>query len=131
MIPITVSGVDRVARMLTILFVEDDSAVRELVMQMLHRHGFAVLTAADAYDAIRILSEHHVDVLFADIIMPGMDGVQLAKQARLIRPGIKVLFETGYAQLATTRLAVSYGQVLYKPLRETQIIEAIELLIAA
>jgi DNA-binding NtrC family response regulator len=131
MIPITVSGVDRVARMLTILFVEDDSAVRELVMQMLHRHGFAVLTAADAYDAIRILSERHVDILFADIIMPGMDGVQLAKQARLIRPGIKVLFETGYAQLATTRLAVNYGQVLYKPLRETQIIEAIELLIAA
>jgi ActR/RegA family two-component response regulator len=55
----------------------------------------------------------------------------LAKQARLIRPGIKVLFETGYAQLATTRQAISYGQVLYKPLRETQIIEAIELLIAA
>lgn len=117
--------------MLTVLFVEDDSAVREVVMQMLYRHGFAVLTAADAYDAIRIVSERHVDVLFADIIMPGMDGVQLAKQARLIRPGIRVLFETGYAQLATTRDASRYGQVLYKPLRETEIIEAIELLIAA
>ena len=93
--------------MLTILFVEDDSAVRDIIMQMLYQRGFAVLTAADAYDAIRILSERQVDVLFTDIMMPGMDGVELAKQARLIQPGIKVLFETGYAQLATTRRAVS------------------------
>jgi|SRR6185437_2659438 len=112
--------------MITILFVEDDSAVRDVVMQMLYRRGFAVLTAADAYDAIRILNDRHVDVLFTDIIMPGMDGVQLAKQAKLMRPGIKVLFETGYAQLATTRLANSYGKVLYKPLREGEIVAAIQ-----
>src|SRR5690348_13131806 len=116
--------------MLTILFVEDDSAVRDVVMQLLYQHGFAVLTAADAYDAMRIVRERHVDVLFTDIIMPGMDGVQLAKQARSIRPGIRVLFETGYAQLATTRLAVSYGQVLYKPLREAEIVAAIQSLAA-
>ena len=116
--------------MLTILFVEDDRAVRDIIMQMLYKRGFAVLTAADAYDAIRILSERQVDVLFTDIMMPGMDGVELAKQARLIRPGIKVLFETGYAQLATTRRAVSYGQVLYKPLREAEIVAAIQALAA-
>jgi|SRR5689334_20837940 len=116
--------------MLTILFVEDDSAVRDVVVQMLHQRGFAVLTAADAYDAIRILRGRHVDVLFTDIIMPGMDGVQLAKQAKSIRPGIKVLFETGYAQLATTRQAISYGQVLYKPLREVEMVAAIQALAA-
>ena len=92
--------------MLTILFVEDDRAVRDVVMQMLYQRGFAVLTAADAYDAIRILRERHVDVLFTDIILPGgMDGVQLAKPARLIRPGIKVLFQTGYAHTTTAREA--------------------------
>jgi two-component system cell cycle response regulator CpdR len=116
--------------MLTILFVEDDSAVRDVVMQVLHQRGFAVLTAADAYEAIRVLSRGQVDVLFTDIIMPGMDGVELAKQARSIRPGIKVLFETGYAQLATTRQAISHGPVLYKPLREAEIVAAIQALAA-
>lgn len=117
--------------MFTVLFVEDDTAVRDVVMQALYAKGFAVLVAADAYDAIRILSERHVDVLFTDIIMPGMDGVQLAKQARAMRPGIKVLFATGYAQKAFERQAIHVGRVLYKPLRANEIIRELELLLAA
>jgi len=68
--------------MLTILFVEDDSAVCEVVMQMLYQRGFAILTAGDAYDAIRILSERHVDVLFTDIIMPDMGEAAAGVPAR-------------------------------------------------
>jgi two-component system cell cycle response regulator CpdR len=98
---------------------------------MLSEKGFGVLTAGDAYDAIRILAERPVDLLFADIILPGMDGVQLAKQARQMRPGIKVLFTTGYAQKAFERGAVRQGNVLFKPVRERELAREVELLLAA
>lgn len=116
---------------LSILIVEDDIAVRDVLIRVLSEKGFGVLTASNGYEATRILAERHVDVLFTDIMLPGMDGVQLAKQAKLMRPGLKVLFETGYAQLATTRDAIRHGRVLYKPLRQAEIIQAVETLIAA
>jgi two-component system cell cycle response regulator CpdR len=119
-----------VAPFLSILVVEDDTAVRDVLVRVLSENGFGVLTAGDGYDAVRILAERHVDVLFTDIILPGMDGVQLVKQAKLMRPGLKVLFETGYANLATTRDAIRYGRVLYKPLRPVEIIQAIDALAA-
>ena len=115
----------------TILVVEDDTAVRDVLIQILSEKGLGVLTAGDAYEAIRILADRHVDVLFTDIIMPSMDGVELAKQAKLMRPGIKVLFATGYAQKAVERDAVRVGRVLYKPLRQVEVIRAVESLLAA
>jgi CheY-like chemotaxis protein len=121
-----------VAEFITILLVEDDSAVRDVVVRVLAEKGFGVLTANDAYEAIRILAERHVDVLFADIVLPGgMDGVQLAKQARLMRPAIRVLFQTGYVQRATEREAFRIGRVLFKPLRQPDIVRALEQVLAA
>ena len=117
--------------LLSILFVEDDTAVRELVMRILSEKGFGVLTANTAHDALNILRERPVDLLFTDIIMPGMDGVALAKEGRRLRPGLKVLFATGYARLATTRDATRYGRVLYKPLREAELVQAVEQVLAA
>lgn len=119
------------APLISILIVEDDTAVRDLLVRILSEKGLGVLTARDGYEAVRILAERHVDVLFTDIILPGMDGVQLAKQAKLMRPGIKVLFETGYAQVATTRDAIRHGRVLYKPLRQAEVIREVEALLAA
>lgn len=120
------------ARFFTILLVEDDSAVRDVLIRILSEKGFGVLTAGDAHEAVRILGDRHVDVLFADLVLPGrMDGVQLAKQARLMRPGIRVLFQTGYAQRATEREAFRLGRVLFKPLRQPEVIQAIETLLAA
>ena len=119
------------ARFLTILVVEDDSAVRDLVMRMLSEKGFGVLTANDGYEALRILAAHHVDLLFADIVMPGIDGVQLARQAKQMRPEIKVLFATGYAQKVTERGAMHVGRVLYKPLRQAELVREVEALLAA
>jgi CheY-like chemotaxis protein len=121
------SGVYRdVGQALTILFVEDESELRSLVTGMLSARGFRVFAAADGYDAVRILAQHHVDLLFTDVVMPGMDGVQLASQARTMRPGIKVLFATGYVQRATERGAMRLGRLLYKPLRQTEVIREVE-----
>jgi CheY-like chemotaxis protein len=110
----------------TILFVEDETDLRALVADMLSANGFRVFAAADSYDAVRMLAEHHVDLLFTDIVMPGMDGVQLASQAKLMRPAIKVLFATGYVQKATERGAMRLGSLLYKPLRQAEIIRRVE-----
>lgn len=68
-------------RKFTVLFVEDDTAVRELVVALLREHGFNVLTASDGYEAIRLLVEHAVDLVFTDIVMPGLTGFELAQQA--------------------------------------------------
>ena len=115
----------------TILFVEDESDLRSLVTGMLSAKGFRVFAASDGYDAIRILAQHHVDLLFTDIVMPGMDGVQLASQAKAMRPGIKVLFATGYAQRATERGAIRLGTLVYKPLRQAEVIREVEALLGA
>lgn len=119
------------AKLLTILVVEDESDVRDLVMRLLSEKGFGVLTAKDGYDALRILAEHRVDLLFADIVMPGIDGVQLARQAKLMQPGLKVLFATGYAQKATERQAMHVGRVLFKPVRQAELVREVESLLAA
>jgi two-component system, cell cycle response regulator CpdR len=121
--------------MFSVLFVEDDPAIRDVVTHGLYMRGFAargfeVLAAGDAYDAIRTLSERHVDVLFTDVVMPGMDGVELAKQAKLIRPGIKVLFATGYPLKAFERRAIQQGRILYKPFRQIEIVQELEQLVA-
>ena len=122
-------------RLFTILVVEDESAARNLVMRMLSDKGFGVLTANDGNQVLRILSERPVDLLFADIGPPGIGGVQLAKEAKIIQPGLKVLFATGYAQRATERAteraAMHVGRVLFKPLREAAVMREVEALLAA
>jgi CheY-like chemotaxis protein len=90
----------------TILFVEDETPVRDLVIRILSEKGFRVFAASDAHEALRLLAAHPIDLLFTDVVMPGMDGVQLARQAKRLRPTIKVLFTTGYAQRAAERQAM-------------------------
>ncbi len=116
---------------ITILFVEDETPVRNVVIRMLTEKGFRVFAAADAYEAVRILAAHHIDLLFTDIVMPGMDGVQLARQAKVMNPAIKVLFATGYAQRAAERQAMRLGRILFKPLREAELIREVETLLGS
>ncbi|MEX1205293.1 MAG: PAS domain S-box protein [Dongiaceae bacterium] len=86
----------------TVLVVEDDTAVRELVVSQLAGLGYAVLQAPDGPAAEAVLEGGAaVDLLFTDIVMPGgMTGRQLADRARRRRPGLKVLFTSGYAENA-------------------------------
>ena len=104
-------------RFLSILFVEDDSAVRDVVMRVLSERGLGVFTAGDGYDAIRVLNDHHVDVLFTDIIMPGMDGGQLAKRAKLTRPASRYLYDGLRAVGDDARCRPSRARSLQAPAR--------------
>ncbi len=113
----------------TILFVEDDTPVRESTAQLLVARGFRLLVADSAFEALRLIAEQHVDVLFTDIVMYGMNGIELAKKARLHQPDIKVMFMTGYYSRATE--AMQLGKLLFKPVRIAQLEAELTELLAA
>jgi hypothetical protein len=83
----------------TILIVEDDTSVREMVARGLREHGYAVLTADRAESALRLLegADPPVDLLLTDAVLRGASGRSLASQATALRPRLPVLFMTGYA----------------------------------
>jgi CheY-like chemotaxis protein len=88
----------------TVLIVEDDPAVRVLVSAVLSELGYAFVEAGDADGAMPILnSTQRIDLLISDVGLPGMNGRQLAEVGRQYRPGLKVLFITGYAEHAAVR----------------------------
>jgi CheY-like chemotaxis protein len=84
-----------------ILVVEDDEAVRGLVVGLLSDLGYRVFEAAHAFDALDILAAEAIDLLFTDVVLPeGMNGRELAVAAEKLRPGLKVLFTSGYSENA-------------------------------
>ncbi|MDD2876894.1 MAG: response regulator [Acidiphilium sp.] len=101
-----------------ILVVEDDATVRLLIVSALEDLGYEHLEAADAGTAMAILQSHRrIDLLITDVSLPVTNGHQLAKFAREIRPDLKVLFVTGYAETAAVRGGFLAGgmEMLTKP----------------
>jgi PAS domain S-box-containing protein len=83
----------------TVLVVEDEPVVRGVILEMLHEEGYRTLEAVDGPSGLRILRTNgRVDLLITDVGLPGMNGRQLADQARETRPRLKILFVTGYAE---------------------------------
>jgi CheY-like chemotaxis protein len=103
----------------TVLFVDDDPQIRDVVVDVLSLKGFRVLAAESAFEGLRVLTQEHIDVLFCDIVMPGMGGIELAKKARRLRPTLKIMFATGYADRADE--AAHLGKLFFKPMRAQQL----------
>jgi PAS domain S-box-containing protein len=83
----------------TVLLVEDDSAIREVVRRILERNGYQVLTATDTAHAVDLSSQgHEIDLLLTDVIMPGMLGKEVAAAVLAVQPAVRVLYMSGYAQ---------------------------------
>lgn len=83
-----------------VLVVEDAEVVRMLTVEVLEEFGYEVRQAADATEALDILnSDAVIDLLMTDVGLPGMNGQQLATEARRLRPDLRVLFATGYAEI--------------------------------
>lgn len=104
-----------------ILVVEDDPFVRDHLIEQLRAMGYGVTSAENALDALKIVkSDLSIDLLLTDIIMPGdMTGKQLAAVTRELRPGIKVLFASGYSEdmlVQDGRLEQGFA-LLHKPFR--------------
>jgi CheY-like chemotaxis protein len=98
----TAAGDRRATTGQTVLVVEDEAIVRRLVVEVLDDLGFRVLEAQDGPSGLSILEAGgQIDLLVTDVGLPGLNGRQLADQARETRPDLKVLFITGYAENAT------------------------------
>ncbi|GHD09260.1 hypothetical protein GCM10016234_09840 [Tianweitania populi] len=88
----------------TILVVEDEVLVQMLIVDYLNDLGYETIEANDAQRALSIIeSDQTIDLLLTDVGLPGMNGRELAERARTVRPELKVLFATGYAEGATSR----------------------------
>ena len=85
-------------REVKILLVEDEDGVRELALQSLRTLGYEVLTARDGADALRVAANHprHIDLLLTDVVMPNMNGPELASALQADYPALRVLFISGY-----------------------------------
>jgi CheY-like chemotaxis protein len=112
----------------TILVAEDQPDVLDLACEFLGGLGYRVLRAASGDDALAVLAaDGAVDLLFTDIVMPGqLDGLALAKAASALRPDLKVLYTTGYAQQFKPDSLGSDVRILPKPYRPSQLRAAIE-----
>ena len=84
----------------TVLLVEDDAGVRESARSMLQRLGYAVLPASNGPEAIRLVESFggHIDLLVTDVVMPAMNGKELAGRLCALRPDLKVLYTSGYTE---------------------------------
>jgi len=105
----------------TVLVVEDEAAVRNLVKAVLERKGYVVLVAEDGAAALDLVDTHTgvIHVLLTDVVMPGMNGRDLAVRVRERRPAIKVVFMSGYTADVPTELVTEGGAAfLSKPFNE-------------
>jgi two-component system cell cycle sensor histidine kinase/response regulator CckA len=101
----------------TILVVEDEPQVLLLVTTLLRNLGYAVISAPSPQAAIELVhaSEVAPDLLLTDVVMPGMNGVELTRALRTHHPGLKSMFMSGYVADARANLAEDPATVLYKP----------------
>ncbi|QWT19718.1 PAS domain-containing protein [Bacillus sp. NP157] len=112
----------------TILVAEDNDDVRAYVVEVLRDLGYRVLEAHDGFSALRLLERPDVDVdmLFSDVVMPGMAGWELAQKARIIKPGLVVLFTSGYPRnMEANEREVRDVGILAKPFTRTELAGAI------
>ncbi|HHN67033.1 MAG TPA: response regulator [Thermopetrobacter sp.] len=119
--------------MADILLAEDDEVLRQFLTKALKKAGHKVIDCADGGSAWRALQERDVDLLLTDIVMPEMDGIELARKATARRPELKVMFITGFAAVALNpESGTPQGApVLSKPFHLRQLVAEVERLLSA
>jgi two-component system cell cycle response regulator CpdR len=115
-----------------ILLAEDDDSLRGFLSRALERAGYEVTACADGDEAATFLDEEW-DLLLTDIVMPGMDGIEVARQAAARQPGLRIMFITGFAAvaLAANESAPPGAKVLSKPIHLREIVSEVERMMAA
>jgi len=117
----------------TILLVEDEVSLRRLAVRGLTKQGYTVLEAATAEEALTILDRHLQDValIVTDVVMPGINGRQLADRVRALRADIKVLYTSGYTTDMVVKTGVEQAQVafLQKPYAPRALVEKVRLVL--
>ena len=116
-----------------ILLAEDDESLRGFLSRALERAGYDVKSCADGDEAMEALDEGDWDLLLTDIVMPGMDGIEVARLAAAKHPGLRIMFITGFAAvaLAAGESAPPGAKVLSKPIHLREIVSEVERMMAA
>lgn len=118
--------------MRTILVVDDDEWVRVLARDVLATEGYRVLEASDGQDAIRVAAEHPgpIHLLLTDVVMPGMNGCELAAGLGALLPGLKVMFMSAYDRdFLVARGLTPTGPVITKPFTIEYLTRRIEMVL--
>jgi PAS domain S-box-containing protein len=116
-----------------LLVVDDDDTIRTIAEHMLQDLGYEVLAASSGAEALDILArDKSIDLLFTDVVMPGMDGGELAERARLMRPELKILFTSGYFEHALIKKGTisRNADLLVKPYQGNTLAMKIETMLA-
>jgi CheY-like chemotaxis protein len=113
----------------TILVVDDEDGIRELVVDALEQFGFSTLTARNGDEALRFLQGDalRIDLLLSDVMMPGtLDGIALARAARVLWPGLRIVLVSGYVapELGSALASESFA-LLRKPFTAKRLLGAI------
>jgi two-component system cell cycle response regulator CpdR len=122
--------------MAKILLAEDDSSMRDFLTLALTKAGHDVLATSNGLDALEALkSDQSFELLLSDIVMPGMDGIELSRSATNISPKLKVMFITGFAAVAMGQQNTSperaAPRVLPKPFHLKELVGQVESLLKA
>jgi CheY-like chemotaxis protein len=117
-------------RSVTILLVEDNDNLRNLLQRTLEAVGFSVLSAADGVEGLRLCQQHDgtIDLMVSDVVMPRLTGVQLSEQVRATRPEMKFLFITGFAdEFPELHELIKMGaSILEKPFLPSELLSKVE-----
>ena len=102
--------------MVRILLAEDDDSMREYLARALERTGYGVKACESGIAALEMLQHETFDLLLTDIVMPELDGIELAQRASALHPGMRVMFITGFAAVTLQNNAMPpEAKVLSKP----------------
>lgn len=111
-----------------ILAVDDEEVILDSFRKILVLDGYSVDTVQTGEEVLGLIQKHHYDFLFVDIKMPGMDGVEVTKSAKYLRPDIDVIIITGYASVETAVETMKFGAMDYveKPFTEDELLEFVK-----
>ena len=113
----------------TILIVEDETALRELVRQYLQMRNFSVLTATNGQEAIEVFRQHakKVQLVISDLVMPGMNGFECMERILAVEPNVRFLFISGFPEQIVERHRASFErcEFLPKPFRLDQLLDKV------
>ena len=119
--------------MARILLAEDDTSMREYLQRALQRVGYEVSAVGCGTEAMPLLEAERFDLLLTDIVMPEMDGIELARRASELDPDIKIMFITGFAAVAlnSDSDAPKNAKVLSKPVHLRELVSEVNKMLAA
>jgi two-component system cell cycle response regulator CpdR len=113
--------------MARILLAEDDQSMRDFLARALERSGHDVTAVPDGLAALDAVNERAFDLLIADIVMPGIDGIEVSRQANRLNADLKVLFITGFAAVAmNARSEMGDTKVLSKPFHLRELVDHVD-----